>query len=251
MGSDGDCVLCVLGEPRIALSRGKPLPLRGYAFPGYGLKGDHLVWPQRAHIPLHKLFLENGSPSPSCNSFWQRQCKWLWDNKRGLCLQGRNKNANIFGMKKQRRFTPWYFLSVLCICLCFTFSFLSFGLSNKALGSDVGPEGARGRDGADGWGLQPLWPSALQLCSEMLFPPMSFAHFRGVFPRRGFGHVWLGRFAPTHPTWVRPVPGSDLHQVLLLRLPENFCTVPSPGAWPVFEGSVNHSEGERASRQRA
>lgn len=102
------------------------------------IKGDHLVWPRRrANITLHKLLLENGSPSPSCNSSWQRQCKWLWDNKRGLCLQGRNKNANIFGMKKQRQFTPWYFLSVLCICLCFTFSFLSFGLSkcNKALGS--------------------------------------------------------------------------------------------------------------------
>lgn len=127
--------------------------------------------PRLASTPLHKVFLENGSPSPSCNSSWQRQCKWLWDNKRDLCLQGRNKNANIFGMKKQRRFTPWYFLSVLCICLYFTFSFLSFGFSkcNKALGSDG--EGSRGSDGAEGWGLQPLRPRASELRCEMLFPP--------------------------------------------------------------------------------
>lgn len=62
-----------------------------------------------------------------------------------------------------------------------------------------------------------------------------FPHFGGIFPaaawpRSGFGRVLPGRFAPTHPARVRPVPGGGLHRDVLLRLPEDFCTVPQPGS---------------------
>lgn len=156
---------------------------KGLCLSGVRIKGDHLVWPRRADTPLHKLFLENGSPSPSCNSSWQRQCKWLWDNKRGLCLQGRNKNANIFGMKKQRRFTPWYFLSVLCICLCFTFSFLSFGLSkcSQALGSDGGWRGPVGGTGLMAGGCS-LSSPGLRSSAVKCFFPHAVCPLWGDFP---------------------------------------------------------------------